>query len=144
MPLSTITNKFVRVVGSRNDRLVTGYRKRVRQINEFEPQMRKLTDAQLRAKTAELREAIGKGGRAGGRLPEALAVAREVMDRAVGIRNIFNPAVAAQFDKSKLPLNLHKVYADLYDKAQALEPVEEIGCSEPVPGYQQIEIPNEM
>jgi len=57
--IQTILRK---IFGSRNDRLLRQYSRHVRAINALEPQMEKLTDAQLRAKTDEFR----------GRLAQAL------------------------------------------------------------------------
>jgi preprotein translocase subunit SecA len=50
---------LTQIFGSRNDRLLKGYRKTVpaQQINALEPQFEKLDDAALRAKTDEFRSA---------------------------------------------------------------------------------------
>ena len=47
-----------KVFGSRNDRLIKQYQRQVRAINALEPQIEKLTDEQLRAKTDEFRARI--------------------------------------------------------------------------------------
>ena len=44
------------IFGSRNERLLKQYRKRVITINALEPAMEKLSDAELRAKTDEFKE----------------------------------------------------------------------------------------
>ena len=53
-----IQNYLTRIFGSRNERLLKGYRKTVAQINALEPQMQPLTDEQLAAKTVEFRQRI--------------------------------------------------------------------------------------
>ncbi len=47
-----------KVFGTKNERVVKALMPKVRAINELEPQMKKLTDAELRAKTDEFRERI--------------------------------------------------------------------------------------
>ncbi|MBL9148578.1 MAG: preprotein translocase subunit SecA [Phycisphaerae bacterium] len=90
-----------KLFGSRNQRMVKRYLRVVDQVNALDDSMRVLSDPELRAKTDEFRERIKKGEKAYGMIPEVLAVAREAMDRAVGIRNIFNPEHG--FDPSRLP-----------------------------------------
>src|SRR5262245_25894436 len=53
--ISTILKK---IIGSRNDRLIKQYSRQVRAINALEPQMEKLSDAELAAKTAEFRKRV--------------------------------------------------------------------------------------
>src|SRR6185503_4219545 len=50
--LQTVLRK---VFGSRNDRLLKQYARQVRAINALEPQMERLSDAELAAKTGEFR-----------------------------------------------------------------------------------------
>ena len=50
-----------KIVGSKNDRELKRIRPMVDQINGFEQRVSPLTDDQLRAKTAEFKERIGKG-----------------------------------------------------------------------------------
>ena len=47
-----------KVFGTKNERVVKALMPKVRAINELEPQMKKLTDAELRAKTDEFRQRI--------------------------------------------------------------------------------------
>jgi preprotein translocase subunit SecA len=89
MNASTLLTK---IFGSRNDRLVKRYRRIVALINEMEPKVSLLTDAQLRARTLEIRQQIAAGKLTIREvLPEAMAIIRESMDRHIGIRNILNP-----------------------------------------------------
>ena len=135
-----------KVFGSRNERIVKRYTTRVDAIGELEPEMRKLTDAQLRAKLDEFRKRHDEGAKTEDLLIEALAAAREGMDRAVGIRNIFNPEYG--FDPSILSDRGQQLYAEVKAKVDALEPAEPegryLGNPDPVPGFIQVEIPNEL
>ena len=81
--VGTVTRK---VFGTRNDRLVKRYMRLVDQVSAFEDDIRRLSDAELREKTGEFLERIKGGESADGMIPEVFAVAREAMDRAVGIR----------------------------------------------------------
>ena len=73
-------------LGTQNQRLVKRYLKQVELVSRLEDEMRALTDAQLMAKTEEFRARIVKGEKPFDLRPEIFAVAREAMDRAVGIR----------------------------------------------------------
>jgi len=71
------------VFGSRNERLVRGYLERVEKINALEPEMQRLSDKALRAKTDEFRQRFAAGETLDDLLPEAFAVARESAARTV-------------------------------------------------------------
>ena len=80
--------KFLtQIFGSRNDRLLKTYRKAVQQINALEPTFEKLDDLQLRSKTDELRERLGKGETLDQLLPEAFAAVREAGKRTLKMRH---------------------------------------------------------
>ena len=140
--LGTVNTVFRKVFGSRNDRLVKAYLRRVEKINALEPEVRQLTDTQLRERTATFRERVAKGEAMADLLPEVMATAREVMDRAVGIRNIFNPD--AHFDPRKLPSEIQGLYADTKAKMDAAAPVGVLGHHAIVPGWMQVEIDNRI
>ncbi len=135
-----------KVFGSRNERIVKRYTNRVDAIGALEPEMRKLTDTELRAKIEEFRTRYDEGTKPDEMLAEVFAVAREVMDRAVGIRNIFNPEY--DFDPSILSSRGQELFAEYKAKIETIEPAEPegefLGNNEPVPGYMQIELPNEL
>jgi preprotein translocase subunit SecA len=131
-----------KIFGTRNDRLIKTYSRRSEPINDFESQMRKLTDAELRAKTQEMRQRIIDGTSMDQLRPEAMAVAREAMDRHVGIRNIFNPEHA--FDPADLPEKVRPLYEQTQKEIEKLEPIEEPGCADLLPPWMQVEIPNEI
>ncbi len=105
------------VFGSRNERLLKGYRKRVEQINALEPGIRVLTDEQMRAAAAQLRARLAGGENDWHVLPEAFALMREAMDRHVGLRNAFNPAM--NFDPGKLAPEAQPLYQQV--KARCLQ-----------------------
>ena len=78
---------LTKIFGSRNNRLVKAYRRRVAQINKLEPELKKLTDDQLKAKTQEFRDRLQKGETLDDLLPEAFAVVREASSRVLGMRH---------------------------------------------------------
>jgi preprotein translocase subunit SecA len=143
--LGPVINKLF---GSRNQRLVKRYETRVNEINALEPEMRKLTDEQLRAKTKEFRERFKAGEKWPDVMAEAFAVAREAMDRHVGIRNIFNPDVRDQFPVEKLSESHQKLYREAIERIDAMEPGEPtgqlLGNSEPVPAWVWADVPFEL
>ena len=55
------TTFLTKIFGSRNDRLLKGYRKTVARINALEPAYEQLSDEQLKAKTLEFRARHGQG-----------------------------------------------------------------------------------
>ncbi len=137
---------LAKLFGSRNERIVKRYTTKVDAIGEFEPQMRQLTDAQLRAKLDEFRERFDNGEKPDDLLTEVFAAAREGMDRAVGIRNIFNPD--AGFDPSVLNDAAQILYKQVKAQVDALEPVKAegqyLGHPTDIPPFLQVDIPNEI
>lgn len=80
--------KFIKkVFGTRNDRLLAGYRKRVAMINAFETTLQALPDDALRAKTEGFRSRLREGETPDTVLPEAFAVVREASRRVLGMRH---------------------------------------------------------
>ncbi|MCA1857092.1 preprotein translocase subunit SecA [Massilia oculi] len=78
---------LTQIFGSRNQRLLKQYQKTVRQINALEPQMEKLSDAELQAKTPEFKDRLAKGATLDDILPEAFAVCREAARRVLKMRH---------------------------------------------------------
>jgi preprotein translocase subunit SecA len=76
-----------KIFGSRNERIIRRLEKNVEQINALEPQIQKLTDEQLKAKTVELRDRIKAGATLDDILIEAFAVVREASVRTLGMRH---------------------------------------------------------
>ncbi|WP_039914841.1 preprotein translocase subunit SecA [Cellvibrio mixtus] len=75
------------VFGSKNERELKRMNKVVVRINALEPEMQKLSDEQLKAKTAEFRERYQKGETLDQLLPEAFATVREAGHRVLGMRH---------------------------------------------------------
>ena len=75
------------IFGSRNDRFVKQLGGVVKKINALEPQMQALSDAELQAKTPELKARVANGESLDKVLPEAFAVCREASHRVLGMRH---------------------------------------------------------
>lgn len=81
-------NKLLtKVFGSSNDRTLRRMRKAVEAINRMEPDMEKLSDSELQAKTNEFRERLKNGEVLESLIPEAFAVVREASKRVFGMRH---------------------------------------------------------
>src|SRR2546425_13296853 len=75
-----------KVLGDPNAREVKRHLERVADISELEPLIEKLTDDELRATTAELRQRLENGEALADLLVEALAVVCEAAPRTTGLR----------------------------------------------------------
>ena len=73
--------------GSRNDRLLREYGKKVHQINLLEDAIKKLSDAALKAKTSEFKTRLTKRQKLDDILVEAFAVVREASRRVLEMRH---------------------------------------------------------
>ncbi|GMQ87226.1 MAG: preprotein translocase subunit SecA [Gammaproteobacteria bacterium] len=82
-----VTSLLRKVFGSRNDRILKRLSKIVNKINELEPGLEKLSDAELRAKTDRFRQRYQDGETLDQLLPEAFAVAREGSRRTLSMRH---------------------------------------------------------
>ncbi|QJD99212.1 preprotein translocase subunit SecA [Massilia forsythiae] len=78
---------LTKIFGSRNQRLLKQYQKTVRDINALEPQMEKLSDDELKAKTPEFKQRVAGGASLDDILPEAFAVCREAAKRVMKMRH---------------------------------------------------------
>src|SRR6266446_944168 len=76
-----------RLFGSRNERLLKHYSGAVAQINALEPEIAKLSDVALAAKTGELKKRYSEGATLEQLLPEAFAVVREASKRTLRMRH---------------------------------------------------------
>src|SRR6202022_765637 len=76
-----------KIFGSSNDRRLKGYRPRVAAINALEPEVRKLTDAELAARTAAFREEFAAGKTLEELLVPAFATVREAARRVLRQRH---------------------------------------------------------
>ena len=76
-----------KIVGSKNERELKRIRPLVQKINDLEPKIQPLNDDQLKAKTVEFKERLGRGESLNEILPEAFAVVREAARRTLGERH---------------------------------------------------------
>jgi len=76
-----------KIFGSYSDREIKRIMPIVEKIESLEPQMQKLTDEQLRGKTAEFKERLKKGETLDDILPEAFATVREASYRVLDKRH---------------------------------------------------------
>ncbi|MGA7672179.1 MAG: preprotein translocase subunit SecA [Nitrolancea sp.] len=82
-------NFLTKILGSPNDKVLKDIQEIVVEINEFEPELERLSDDELRAKTAEFRKRIDEeegDEELDDILPEAYAVVREAAKRSIGQR----------------------------------------------------------
>lgn len=82
-----INSLLTRVFGSRNERLLKQLQRTVARINALEPDLEKLSDDELKAKTPEFQKRIADGEALDKILPEAFAVCREAGKRVLGMRH---------------------------------------------------------
>jgi preprotein translocase subunit SecA len=82
-----VANWLTQLFGSRNQRLLNSYSRIVEKTNALEPAFKALSDEQLRAKTAEFREALERGRSLDDLAPEAFAATREAARRVLGMRH---------------------------------------------------------
>jgi len=70
-----------------NAKDIKKYSRRVEQVNVLEPEIAKLSDEALTAKTVEFKERLAAGATLDELLPEAFAVCREASKRVLGMRH---------------------------------------------------------
>ncbi|MBL8198816.1 MAG: preprotein translocase subunit SecA [Chromatiales bacterium] len=80
-------NWITRLFGSSNQRLLRRYSRVVAAANAFEPAVKVLDDAALRARTTEFRQRLAEGTALDALIPEAFAVVREAALRTIGLRH---------------------------------------------------------
>tara|TARA_R110000868_G_scaffold750_3_gene5482 strand:- start:19279 stop:22011 length:2733 start_codon:yes stop_codon:yes gene_type:complete len=80
-------NIFRKLFGSKNSRELKRMGKLVEQVNSYEEAQQALTDTELQAKTAELKQRLNNGEKLDDLLPEAFAVCREASRRVMGMRH---------------------------------------------------------
>jgi len=85
--ISALTNLATRFMGDANERELKKIQPLVARINQLEPSFQKLSDDELRAKTAEFKERLAKGETLDDLLPEAFATVRETAVRTMGMRH---------------------------------------------------------
>jgi preprotein translocase subunit SecA len=77
---------FTRIFGSRNQRLLRQYDRRVAAANGYADALSAMTDSQLLAQTTMLRARLAAGDSIDDVLPDAFATVREAAARSVGLR----------------------------------------------------------
>ncbi|CAK9077851.1 Protein translocase subunit SecA [Durusdinium trenchii] len=87
LSLDSIGTFASKIFGSSNERRVRTYRSRVEAINDLEPEVAKLTDEELRARTEEFREQYRNGTSLDQLLVPAFATVREAAKRTLGQRH---------------------------------------------------------
>ena len=78
---------FDRLFGGFNKKQIDKYQTRVDEINSLEPEIKKLSDGELKEKTAEFKKRITDGANLDELLPEAFAATREASRRNLGMRH---------------------------------------------------------
>ena len=78
---------FASLFGNYSEKVVNRHRKTVQLINNLEPEIQKLSDAELAHKTVEFKERLERGETLEQLLPEAFAVVREASVRTTGRRH---------------------------------------------------------
>lgn len=76
-----------KIFGNYSDKEIKKIRPIVEKINQLEPEIEKLSDDELKAKTTEFKERLSKGETLDQLLPEAYAVVREASKRVLGMRH---------------------------------------------------------
>lgn len=76
-----------KIFGTANERLIKSIQPDIDRINALEAGISQLTDAELRAKTAEFKTRLAQGETVDDLLPEAFAVVREAAKRTLGLRH---------------------------------------------------------
>ncbi len=81
-----LNSVLTKVFGTKHDREIKKIRPIAERVNSFEPEIKKLSDSELQAKTAEFKERLDRGESLDDLLPEAFAVVREAAWRVLGMR----------------------------------------------------------
>src|ERR1700686_2824734 len=79
--------EFLRQLIAANEREVVRLRKTAVATNALEPEISRLSDSELQAKTPEFKERIAAGETVDEMLPEIFAVCREAGKRTIGMRH---------------------------------------------------------
>ena len=83
-----MVQKILQIVfGTSHDREMKKIQPTVDKINQLEPAMEKLSDAELKQKSEEFRKRLKEGETVNDVLPEAFAVCREASRRVLGMRH---------------------------------------------------------
>src|SRR3989344_7199170 len=78
---------LTKLIGAAEARKTASYLPLVARINDLEPELKKLSDEELRAKTEQLKKLLEGGKTLDDILPEAFAAVRESSCRTTGLRH---------------------------------------------------------
>src|SRR4029079_9950065 len=90
-PVGTIhivMSVFQKILRAGEGRTLKRIEQRVREVNAFEEDLERLSDAELAAKTIEFRERFEEGETLDELLPEAFACVREASKRTLGLPHL--------------------------------------------------------
>ena len=87
---------LTKIFGSRNERLLSRYRKTVARINAMEKDFEQLADADFPERTEAFRQRLAKGETLDSLLPEAFALVREASRRHMKMRHFDVQMIGAQ------------------------------------------------
>ena len=82
-------NLFDKLFGTYSERELKKVHPIAQQVMDLEPEIEKLTDAELKAKTKEFKERLNNGETLDDLLPEAFAVMREASWRVLGMKHFY-------------------------------------------------------
>ncbi len=80
-------NIFTKIFGDPNQKFIKNLQPIIEEINSFEPEIKKLSDEQLKEKTKEFKQRLVQGQTLDDLLPEAFALAREAGKRTLNQRH---------------------------------------------------------
>src|SRR5579884_2355486 len=82
-----LESTLAKLFGTKHDREIKRMRPTVAAINDLEPEMQRLSDAELAAKTVEFKQKLANGATLDDLLVEAFAVCREAGRRVLNMRH---------------------------------------------------------
>ena len=82
-----VLNFLTKIFGSSNERILKKVQPLIEEINQFEPQIKLLSDEMIYQKTSEFKERLSNGEPLDNLLPFAFALVREVSVRTLGLRH---------------------------------------------------------
>ena len=82
-----VLNFLTKLFGSNNDRIIKKLQPLIEEINQFESQIKQLSDQEMKQKTSEFKERLNNGEPLDGLLPSAFALVREASVRTLGMRH---------------------------------------------------------
>ena len=97
-----LKNLLGSIFGTRNDRLISNYKKLVTQINALEDKVKKLKDNDFKNKTEEFKERIKKGESLEKMLVEVFAHVREAGVRSLGMRHFDEQLIGVKKGETKI------------------------------------------